>query len=150
MFSMPGTVVGGKWIRGAVNSSSMVLINMFSSCWYFESDNLLLDVLFSFPNQLLLSWKLYSLNSIFPVSGIQAPESSLTLISSFFKQKKGLVSYGFTSGTASSFTPTSGPSFSWLLPLTLLFCDQFFLWLVTKAYFLIKQVLKDDQKLSSS
>lgn len=92
MFSMPGTVAGGKWIIGAVSTSNMFWINMFSFCWYLESENLLLDVLFSSPKQLLLSWKHYLLKGIFQVSGIQSPVSSLTLIPSFLKPKKSLMS----------------------------------------------------------
>lgn len=97
MLFMPGTVAWGKWIRGAVSTSNMFLTNIFSFFWYLKSENLLLEVLFSSPNQPFLSFKHYLLKSIFPVSGMQTPVSCLTLIPSFLKPKKSLMSYGFMS-----------------------------------------------------
>lgn len=137
MFSMPGTA--GKWIRGAMSTSNMFLVNMFSSCWYWESYDLLQSVLFSSPNQHLLFPRALLFNIILPVSGIQISVSSLALtpkpkVPHFRNQKLFCVLWVLILIFKSNFRSLIFLVSFWDITLS---SHQFFLCLIIKAYFLI-------------
>lgn len=117
MFSTPGAVAEGKGIGEAMRTSNMFLINMFSSCWYLESQNVLPDLLFSSPNQLLLFLKAPFIEQ----HGSSFWDPALRII---------LNTYSFIPQTIKGprvprvlilASPTSGPSPSQLRSQTLLF-----------------------------